>query len=509
VLSAGACAAAEAGPPSQYEYELLRICEGVVRLFQRDSDQIWPGYSLAASPFIVYIPGKWALLLNSSREVNGFGPLPSEWPGLEADLLFHEGQYRDFVGQLVFDVKIVDVKTVAIGFPDRFPASIENPQVKAFAYIVHEAFHQYQHGSFGEIPWEREEKYPIEDVDNAALAYLEMRLLADAIEAMAADDRDRCRKSCERFVAVRHHRWLVGDPFVASYEQGKELLEGTANYVELKCLGLAADLEYRSPMDGLTAPLKGYLSGLSAAERLLDEFGNRMGAGSVPVGDMPRHRIYPVAGAQGFLLDYFGIAWKASAERAGTDFVFATLLRDGLDMDEAGFARLVEEAKRSFDFEAILRSTEKAIEAYTKEYLEELEAFESQPGFRVQMELESSNVSRSRTSRARRWTVQKGARCLCRHYEVYTLRGSDWSLDVHDAGLLEIEDWGAGLRTVVFYIPETPSIVLDSEFSASDLEAPRMFQSIEMGGANFRLESSRPGSVIIHSNTLKVSLLPE
>ena len=509
LLSTSAIADTEINVPSQYEYKVFRICEGVVQLFRRDAEEIWPGYSLARSPLIIYIPGKWALLLNRSEEVDEFTALPLEWPDLGTNALFHEGQYRDFVGQLAFDVQVGDIRTVVIGLSGSFPASVEHPEAKVFAYVVHEAFHQYQHGAFGEIPWEREERYPSENVDNAALAYLEMWLLANAVEAMAVDDRDRCREYSEQFVAVRHQRWMDSNPFVAKYEQGKELLEGTAKYVELKCLSLAADLEYESPLDGLTQPLIDYFFGLSAAERILDEFKNRMGEGFIPVEDLSRNRIYPVGSAQGFLLDYFGIAWKASAQQAGPDFTFAQLLEDGLELDEKQFPGLVKEAKDFCGFESICDSTKKAIEEYLKGYTDQLEIFESQSGVRVELESSSNNVWRSRVSGAKKWVVDKGSRCLRSHYEVYTLRGDDWSLDVHDVGLLEMEDWDAKRRNVVFYVPKVSSISVDGQSVTLHRDKPRRFQTIEMSGDNFRFNSSQAGVLISSGKTLKVILLPQ
>jgi hypothetical protein len=457
-------------------------------------------------PFIVYIPGKWALLFNQADPVGRFGAPPPEWPELGTPVLFCEGQYRDFVGQLLFDVEIDDIVTAAVGFPDSFPASIDQPDVKAFAYMVHENFHQYQRAAFGEIPWEREEKYPIEDVDNSTLAYLEMKLLSRAVESMARDDRESCRRFTEQFVAVRQARWSAGDPFIATYEQGKELLEGTANYVELKSIGLAAGLEYESRIDGIANPVEGHFSGLSADGLLLDEFRERMGDGFIPVEDIARNRIYAVAGAQGFLLDYFNIPWKASAEIAGPGFTFVGLLRDGLEIDDGRLEALAEGAKASVDFEAIRSATARAVEEYLKGYAEQLAAFESQPGFRIEFEASANGVFRSRTSRAKKWIVQNGTRCLRSHYEVYTLRGAKWSLDVHDTGLLEMDDWDTKWRKVVFYVQDLPKVVIDDEsFSPSD-DATLPFKTIEMEGKDFSLECSRAGSVTLAGKTLTISL---
>jgi hypothetical protein len=336
---------------------------------------------------------------------------------------------------------------------------------------------------------------------------VELQLLVRAIEAMSEDDRPHCREYAELFVAVRHTRWTEGDPFVAAYEQGKELLEGTAKYVEYTCLGLAADLDYTSALDEFTKPLMTYFAGMSTPALILEDLESRMEDGFIPIEDLSRNRIYPVGAAQGFLLDYFGIAWKARAQEAGPGFTFVRLLSDGLEMDEQEFPGLVKKAKDLFEFERIVVSSRHAVEEYLQGYADQLERFESQPGVRVELTLNTNGVHRSRVSHAKKWIVERGSRCLRSHYEVYTLRGDGWSLDLHDAGLLEIEDWDAKRRTVVFYVPAVTSLSVDGQPMPTHADASLDFQSIELHGENFRISSSKPGALIFSENSCKMRLL--
>ncbi len=261
---------------SDVEYEILKVCEGIVRLYERHHGDIWPGYSLAERPFLVYVRDKWALLLNAGGGAEGFGPSPEGWPGLGTNALLHRGPYGDLVGQLAFDLPIDGMKTLALGFPEEFPPSTGNPEAEAFGTIVHEAFHQYQHEAFGDIARAREERYPVHDPENSALVYLEMRTLMDAVESMTSGDRDRLRADVERFVAARRHRWARAKPFVSRYEQGQEIREGTAKDVETKSIELFADLEYGSSLEGLTRPLSESFTSVSMPELLLADFRDRM-----------------------------------------------------------------------------------------------------------------------------------------------------------------------------------------------------------------------------------------
>ncbi len=281
---------------SDADYTVLKVCEGVIQLFKQMPDSVWPGYDLSKRPFIVYIPEKWALLLNYSKEADGFTSYPEDWPALGTNVLFHKGQYKDLAGQLAFYVSVDTMETVAV-------SSLGQSEVELFGYIIHEALHQYQYDAFGEIPWEREQKYPIQDRENTALAYLEMRLLMDALRMATADDRERCLEYMRQFVAVRNHRWKQSDPFVEKYEQGKEISEGTAEYVEMRSIELMTQLEYESSLSELTKSLSEHFSSISMPEFQLSDFQNRITENSVSPEDMPRNRIYPVASAQGFLLD--------------------------------------------------------------------------------------------------------------------------------------------------------------------------------------------------------------
>lgn len=498
-------AAAEA---TDYELDVLRICEGVIRLFEEEPDGAWPGYSLAERPFVVYVPGKWVLLFNAGRDVEGFGPCPAGWPDLSADVRYHEGSYGDLVGQLAFEYDLDGIRTVAIGFPESLPESLEEAELKMFGYIVHEAFHQYQNEFFGEIPWAREQLYPIEDRENAALAYLEMLVLIDALAEARDGDADRCRESIARFLAVRDRRWSRADPFVATYEQGKEVHEGTARYVELTSFDLVRDLAYTSAVDGTASPLAEHFSAAAMPDYLIARFGDRMGDGFLRIEDLFRNRIYPVGSSQGVLLDHLGVDWKAQAQERTDEFTYTSLLREALGVDQDDFPGLVSEAKSRYDYEAIQAATKGEIGRYLAGYREELDAFESQPGRRIEIALSSNGVYRSRVSTAKKWVVDRGTKSLCSHYKVYTLKSDDLFLAVHQTGLFEEDDWGAHEKRVVFYAPEVGSITLDGEPLAPEEETAQTFGSIEMAGQGFGLRYSKPGAISVTDDRVIVNLIP-
>jgi len=171
---------ARGAPPDEADLRVLQVCEGILRLFERSPSAVWPGYNLATRPLVVYRANRWALRLGDAAGDESFGPYPSDWPPLNHPSRLDLGPRKELSGQLVFDYPVGDSKAVAIGVPDPEDAArvpgVERLGYEAsvFGYIVHEAFHQYQDQAFGEIPWGQEERYPILDLQNSALAGLEM-----------------------------------------------------------------------------------------------------------------------------------------------------------------------------------------------------------------------------------------------------------------------------------------------------------------------------------------------
>jgi hypothetical protein len=492
---------------SNYECTVLKICEGVIQLFKQFPDSVWPGYNLAERPFIVYIPGKWALLFNYTHDIDGFTAYPEEWPDLGTNVLFHKGKYQGLVGQLIFNFKVDTLKTLAIGFPEKFPELVQNLEVKAFGYIVHEAFHQYQHESFGNIPWAREEKYPILDRENSALSYLEMSLLMDALKTMKKGNKEQVREYVKQFVAVREYRWKRSDPFVAKYEQGQEIREGTAKYVELKSIDLMGSLEYKSSLIQMASSMKDNFRSTLLPEYLIRDFQDRIAEDYVPPEDMIRNKIYPVGSAQGFLLDYFGIDWKERARQAGDKFTFTQLFKNYLSVNEDQLKYYVEIAKKNYDYDKIVSATDNSIKEYLDGYHKEFEEFENQSGYRIEVVISSRSMSRSRISKAKKWIVNKGSKSLCNNYQVYTLKNNDLILQVHDSGLFEQNDWDSRIKNVVFFSPEISSFSLNGSSTKFTEDLFYQFETIEVLGENFKFSYSKKGTIKVTNKSVIINLI--
>lgn len=492
---------------SDDEYTVLKICEGVIQLFKHFHDSVWAGYNLAKQPFIVYIPGKWVLLFNTDQKIEGFTSCPEGWPDLRTNVLYHQGQYKDLVGQLAFDFPVGNIKTVAIGLPQKLPESLDFLEMRLFGHIVHEAFHQFQYEKFGEIAWEREERYPILDRENTALAYLEMRLLMDALKSVYTNNKKQVKKYVKQFVAVRNHRWELSDPFVIRYEQGQEIREGTARYVEMKSIELLKTMKYQSSLSGLTSSLEEDLKSISMLEYLMRDFHERMTDESVSPENMLRNRIYPVGSTMGFLADCLDIDWKEKAQEAGPEFTFEKLFTQNLGIDKKKLRDFLKKAKKNYGYDKIIASTEKLINEYRNGYEKDLKSFEAQKGLRIETDFTYRSLSRSRSSTGKRWIMDNGAISFCKNFRVYTLKNKDLILQLHDAGVFEENDWVNKRKKVVFFAPEIYSLSLDNKPFKTNEDLHQGFNCIEFHGKNFKFSYSKAGTITFSGSSIKVNLI--
>jgi hypothetical protein len=482
-------------PLSDYEKMTLEVCRSVVMMFRASPSAVWPGYNLAEQTFLVYIPGKWVLLFNPPERVDEFTACPEGWPEFGTKVLYHEGSYGDLIGQLAFDFEIGGVKTVAIGLPEDLQGMPIPADVYLAGFIAHEAFHQFQAGHFGEIPWQREERYPILDRENTALACLEMKLLMNAVSRSEAGARREVEDLLRLFVAVRAERWRAGEAFVAGFEQGLEIREGTARYVEMKALSLIKS----------TTRLPGFAA-LSFPGRLKEDFLARFTGEAVSPEDMPRNRLYPVGAALGYLCDFLGLEWKPSAQAAGPEFAFHLLLSKRLGAEKTPAAEIVTRVKEIYGYENILNATGKLIDDYREGFSREFESFNRQPLEKVELEFSYRGISRSRNSLAKTWLVDDGSKSLCRRYRVYTLKNADLSLQVREAGVYEENDWEAKHKKVVFYVPSIESIALDKTMVKPGEALSRPFRTLEITGLSMKLTVTKPGTITIKGRVTGIQI---
>jgi hypothetical protein len=483
------------------DFKALKACEGVINLFKQNPDKIWKGFDLSKMPFLFYIPDKWVLVFNYEKKIDEFEKYPDNWPDLGTKVQIHFGKYKDLGGQLGFDYKLDTIKIVAI------PFLFENSTLlDLFAFIVHESFHQYQHYSFGEIGWQKEEMYPIQDSINTTLASIEMKLLMDAYEASYKNKLDECKELMKMFVAVRDYRWKQNKPYIFIYEQGIEINEGTAKYAEVKSLLFLNKLKYKSSFSKFTKLFNEGFEESKNPDIILNDFKLRMKNNSISPGNMSRNRVYPVGSTQGLVLDYFGIDWKDLAQKAGLEFTFAKLVADYLKIDTNDFNVLLEKAKEKYDYDSILQSSANLINRYLLPYQEAMEKFNLQEGYKFEINFNVERYSRSTSSSERKWMINSGLIEFCKDYKLFSLKGDNYLLQLKDVGVVEENNREKKTKNIAFYFNNLTGIKIDGIPVEIDNIVSVDFNNIEIDTGNLLFNASVPGSITKSNNNIKINI---
>lgn len=456
----------------------------LVAVFRAGGQPLWPGYDLSRQPFLVYGPD-WALLVNPRGVPPGFEA--ATLPG-DIDAARHCGALPGLAGQLAFDYQLGDDTVAAI------PLTADLPPVYALGFVVHEAFHQFQHAHFAEEDEPSEEAYPILDAENSARAALELRILADAAARLARGDTVGARQSARAFLAARAARWRAAARArndVRAFERMEERIEGTAFYVQVRAIARLSGL-CRTRADDEACPA--FLA-VNGGKYLRRDLASRLHDGTLGPEDVARNRIYPVGAVEALLLDGLAPRWKQQAMQVDSFTLsdrLAAALAPGGDP-----AQRMAQAERRYDYPAILAASRRLARQYRAQADSALAAFARASGARVEVEMPASGTSRSRMSRSRSWVLDAGARVFSPRYIVYALRRTSPDsifFRAHNLALLD-ERLAGGRRRVVFHSPALTELVVDGEPLNPAGIAERRFHTLRLRGSDFALDAAAPGTL--------------
>ena len=486
---------------------MLKVITGLHYTFKHYQDKIWPGYDLSKTPYVIYLPDKWVLYVNGDHPPRGFQKYPASWPPVDQNVFVHEGKYGDLVGQFVFNLRIDSIRTFAMGIPTKMLFSFDHPEYVLFSTTAHEGFHQYQHLYFGEIPWRREEKYPILNVENTALSSLELLILKDGLRAMFEGDTLLVRESLKQFLAVRTYRWRHMDPFIREYEQGQEINEGTARFVEMKTVACFKQLDSITIHNSLLNGLMKDMSDISVRKLMSDDIESKLTGKAVAPDNMLRNRIYPVGASLGFMFDFLGIPWKETFRKAGNKVSFPGLLMQYFKPDTQDLKEWFAKAKKDYAFSTIRSASGNLINKYLAGYQHNLDSFNHQKGYRIEINLSFNGLTRSRFGTEKRWVMEKGRVILCKNYDLYLLKGKNISLEIRGKAVLEKNDWENRRRNVSVYTDKDVLVAIDGKHLR--LSAPRngSFRKIKISAAGFKLQVKQEGSFRFDGKVLKIYLM--
>lgn len=340
------------------DLDKARLAE-ILHLRRELGDAVWPGWSQADIPIILYNE-EYAFLMGYPDPPPGWADVPSGehhgsfWEKVPNDTLYGETYYRQ---QLPSPDETPQAFTVRVG--DRWAASMvtkdwmeiglvtkvreELPTLFApiFPYklvvevfntdwhtaaVQHEAFHAYQGITSGRRLEEAEAKIALQDLYPWADSALqddwlqELDLLAEALRATTnAEARDLARAFLAHRATRRTTRGL--DAQLVDYERQREWVEGLAKYAELEIWRQAATTPGYEPLPAMSSDpdFDSYATFESRWKQEVDQI-ERMAS------DRGDGRFYYTGMAQAVLLDQLMPGWK---ERIVQEEVFLeTLLQE-------------------------------------------------------------------------------------------------------------------------------------------------------------------------------------
>ncbi len=253
-------------PPADSLRGLLDAVAMVDRLGPTLGPRLWPGYRPDTIPVLAWVRRRGFVLLRWP------GALPAGFTPLRLGRLQAGWRGADARGVANTDAELNDRKVAQVVWAPGDSA------VATAALMAHEAFHVFERGT-GEAGAARRENtmllmdYPIFDAANERDVALEGRVLAAALRATSPAER---RRAAQEFLAVREARQRRLAPELVGFEEGAELNEGRAEYVQVRTReaagGAGAVPDVVARLDTLTVPdrsvrLRAYA--LGAGESLL------------------------------------------------------------------------------------------------------------------------------------------------------------------------------------------------------------------------------------------------
>jgi hypothetical protein len=297
-------------------------------------------------------------------------------------------------------------------------------------------------------------------------------------------------------------------------------MEGSAQYVEVRSVGLMGDLCTRSyeeapsstaPPSATPAPGCDIFTGVTWDLYLLADFEDRIGDGVIDVTDMARNRVYPVGAALGILLDFFEIDWKTAVLDAATSPGLAELLAQGTQWDPASRNTLVARARERHAYDEILAACEARARTYPLEYQAGVDSLAAMPGYHVSVEARVSGLSRSRSCEGRRLVLENPTRSFSKKCHVYTLKHvgkDDLFVEIRESPIVEETSADRATRRVDFVTPDIKTLDVDGRPVDLDFRGTHSFTRVRIGGSHVEIRYDGEGTLAVNGERVSVRLLP-
>ena len=449
------------------DYLYLAYLKEIFNLSMVKGDEIWPGLDYLRIPILIYYPQEKYFLFNHPHPPESFKPIELTKLTFEHPPLVQLGRFKNIIGQFYILHPINGIPTMVIPYN-------ESEEFKKiwFIFVVHEGFHAFQSSAFAPIPDYLEQFYPIDLLENNALAGLENKILAEAMIALQEGNLVKVEELAKEYAAVKHFRLQRAPKFVKQFEQAEERKEMTTYYVE-KMFQRAGKSPDHQPIDlerfGGYNP---YLTKTEVIQLIHQGIIEHIKGGAMNVRSMPRNRIYDNGAAMGMILDSLKIDWKLRATQGDEIFCFHGLIMEKFKLTEGELTGLFKKAKKNFKYNEILEVTKSKLAEYKGEIEEVLSQMEEAPGrwFSIQFS-RKRGLSRSRRDKGKRFYLDNGLTTLHQFIERLELTSEEFFISVRNAPLIYRESEDRKSVTVEFKKEEAPIWLINPEVGEKELAA--------------------------------------
>lgn len=330
--------------------ELLAGLAEAYHLSRNKGGKVWPGFDLHKRPLVLFDRNRIAFLINHPKPPKGFEKLTPPLP-VDAPIYVRHGRSPEFEQANSLGIVVNGTRTTVLPYPFFFydGAVTTRDFVSAlFASYIQHDFRQY--ASYEKRSEALFSAYPTENVENMAMADLENKMLAVALQAESAD---LAKRNALWFVAMRRERQAKLGKTHGAYEDHAEAVEGSTRFAELMFTA-AGSTDYqplRSPL--LKNP--GYAKESELTQQVSGLLHQTLDPNSVR-----RDRFSLTGTAMALLLDRFGAPnWRQQVTSGGESL--DDLLAKAVDYSDAQRDRLLAEARRVYAYERTLKLFEDTV----------------------------------------------------------------------------------------------------------------------------------------------------
>lgn len=333
----------------------LLLWREAVALVQAHEAEIWPGYKLAEIPALVTHPKVGEILMRHPQPPAGFSKLDAA----SAPESLHDEPMWIRRGTTVFSIpqetstNLGGVTTLVVS--DR-KALQDADDYWCLGTVVHEGFHAWAGTRMKLAPSNEIDLSDFPDLDAAVNAHLELegRALESAVRTEAQDESE---EQAALFLAERLRRRALMPKNAIDWEDGNELNEGLATYVEWRAHDLWAKAGVGEVLQKALPKLAETKGFAERGEQVLMKLRN-LARGTFTVNGSTfgpaavRYRGYDFGAAIGRVLDRVSSDWKTSVAQGAT---LTDLLRKALgEPSDEELAERADAYEKETDFTALV-----------------------------------------------------------------------------------------------------------------------------------------------------------